>query len=398
MANFVSKRARFVVASATMLAMLLAYQACSTGGFEVLINSGSLSSNSTFSLADSDADVVWSAKSSGVSTSRLKQVQRWPDAQAKGISLYPPVLSGSMQLNLDKAPLLRESDFGPLATFGIGTSLTNLVGDLSVFLSDEYTLALYVRSVVPNSDGHKLSRILAFSPQEDSVSGGLYIDFWDNGDGKIQINATDYFDGNAWATAFIKVPKADLTTHGYAIVARFTTEASAITIAVNGRQGELASHGNAPMLGNVVRRFALHEAGDYGSFDLGEIAIWRRTLSEEQAKAYSLALQQSYEQGGTDVNLPPDTGGGTQVLFSSIQSHFSVCMNCHTEVSSRTSILSAVGQDGATRWVTPGQSANSLLIKSLRQQSGALPMPRNNPALSSTQIDAIARWIDAGAN
>lgn len=398
------KKKIHIVASGVALLVLVSYQACTSGGFNVLV--ADMQSLSSFSLSQSNADIVWSLKGkSGISLSRLSQVQRWTDANGQGVSLYPPVMPGTVQLDLDKAPTMLQTDQGSLLFLGAGSTLANLIGDLSVFLSQEYTMAFYVRSVVINTEAPKLARIVEFYPADNSASGNIGVDFWDIGGGQVQVSAFDYFDGSTNAFSYVKIPAADLETHGYGVVARFTNDASGLSIAVNGVSGTLGKVGTVPMLGKVVRQLVLHGQGGgiYGNFALGEFAIWKHAISEDDAKAYSLMLQQSYELGGTTITLPGGdptggNGGSGKKAYSSIQGTLNVCMNCHTQVLSRSSILNAVGADGSTPWITPGSAQNSLMIRALQHQAGAMPMPKNTPALSAAQIEQISIWIDQGAN
>ena len=52
---------------------------------------------------------------------------------------------------------------------------------------------------------------------------------------------------------------------------------------------------------------------------------------------------------------------------------------------------------GAQKVVTPGHSADSLLIKRVTGANGMARMPMSAPALSADKIATLAKWIDAGA-
>src|SRR5580698_5475791 len=52
---------------------------------------------------------------------------------------------------------------------------------------------------------------------------------------------------------------------------------------------------------------------------------------------------------------------------------------------------------GARSVVTPGHSADSLLIKRVTGADGLARMPMGAPALSADKIATLARWVDAGA-
>jgi hypothetical protein len=166
----------------------------------------------------------------------------------------------------------------------------------------------------------------------------------------------------------------------------------------------------------------LHGAsyGQEGSFNLAEFAFWSRELTDNDLYYYSSAIYQSYNATGTVNIVPPSptptptpsptptptpnpgpspTPNPTPTLaFSDIRANFNVCLNCHTEVSSKANILAAVGANGTTPWIMPGNAAGSLLIKALSHQSGALPMPQGLTQLSTDQISQISSWIDQGAN
>ena len=77
------------------------------------------------------------------------------------------------------------------------------------------------------------------------------------------------------------------------------------------------------------------------------------------------------------------------------------CGHCHfgwshrggLALDTKAAILKG-GKDGAV--IVPGDPDRSLLMKTLRHEPGPKPMPLNRK-LSDVDIDAVARWIKAGA-
>ncbi|MDQ2833745.1 MAG: c-type cytochrome [Acidobacteriota bacterium] len=84
------------------------------------------------------------------------------------------------------------------------------------------------------------------------------------------------------------------------------------------------------------------------------------------------------------------------------------CFRCHggwnrkggLNFQTRTGLLKG-GNSGPA--VVPGDPAKSLLLRlmqheeALDKQGKPMPMPPNKPKLSDADIDAVARWIEAGA-
>jgi mono/diheme cytochrome c family protein len=78
------------------------------------------------------------------------------------------------------------------------------------------------------------------------------------------------------------------------------------------------------------------------------------------------------------------------------------CVSCHGPDKQRASLrldaASLVRHGGSSGpAVVPGQSSASLLLKAVRGEEGVKPMPPKGPRLTSTEIQALRAWIDAGA-
>lgn len=71
------------------------------------------------------------------------------------------------------------------------------------------------------------------------------------------------------------------------------------------------------------------------------------------------------------------------------------CMPCHSAQNAKAG-FDLTQYQGVSRSVVPGNSAGSILIKSLRGQ-GAKQMPMRAAPLSEDKIKLISAWIDAGA-
>ncbi len=83
-------------------------------------------------------------------------------------------------------------------------------------------------------------------------------------------------------------------------------------------------------------------------------------------------------------------------LFAGVSDLLSAsCMPCHSAQSQRAG-LDVTSYDSIVATVTPGDPANSLLVKALRG-NGARKMPQGRPSLSEDQIQLVEKWIAAGA-
>lgn len=86
----------------------------------------------------------------------------------------------------------------------------------------------------------------------------------------------------------------------------------------------------------------------------------------------------------------------TTASFASVQKILmSQCMPCHN-AQNRRSDVDLTNHHGIVATVTPGNSATSQLIKSMRA-SGGQRMPKNRSAVPEDQIKLIEQWINDGA-
>lgn len=72
------------------------------------------------------------------------------------------------------------------------------------------------------------------------------------------------------------------------------------------------------------------------------------------------------------------------------------CISCHLGHHNRFSGFSTDAQWVSARLVIPGDSANSRLIRKLKNRGGNMPF--NNPAISEEDVDALVDWIDQMEN
>jgi len=99
---------------------------------------------------------------------------------------------------------------------------------------------------------------------------------------------------------------------------------------------------------------------------------------------------------------PPLTPAAVEFFESQIRPILAEsCYHCHTDdekgglrVDSRERLLKG-GESGPA--IVPGDPDGSLLIRAVRHAGGAPKMPRSEPKLSDTQVNALAAWIKSGA-
>jgi mono/diheme cytochrome c family protein len=70
------------------------------------------------------------------------------------------------------------------------------------------------------------------------------------------------------------------------------------------------------------------------------------------------------------------------------------CLSCHG-TSSYNTLGGAMNLDGYTNLIK--QVQNGQLLKSIKHEAGASPMPKNQQQLSDCNIAKIQRWINATA-
>jgi hypothetical protein len=346
------------------------------------------------------ADVSWTIRAQkGVSLSRLSQANRWTDRTGGMVSLFPPLMPNSTQADMSKAPYLVTTSSGPLMSFSDGTYLTTQVGDANLFTGQAYSTVLYVRNLVfPQTAFPRQVRIFELIPEENgAASGWIGIDFYQLEDGRIQVNAFQYY-GNGTATVYLVRLPASSLSEGFGVAARFAVDPAQVFLSVNGADGELVTAGSPPVMANVNRRlFLSSQYIPVSGFDMAEFGLWKREFSPPETTYFSRAIKEVIERGGTALVNPGSVA--VSGAFAAVQSHFSSCTECHS-VGNAQQVRSNAGGvlNPGVPWVVPGNSAGSLLMKSLRHQAGADPMPRNRGPLSATALTAIAAWIDGGAN
>jgi hypothetical protein len=110
---------------------------------------------------------------------------------------------------------------------------------------------------------------------------------------------------------------------------------------------------------------------------------------------------------------PSDPGGNLTPTFASISSQILTprCTACHSGSAAEAGLNLSAGsayaalvnvpssqRSGATR-VVPGNADGSYLIQKLRGDGGivGVRMPMGGPFLSTSEIDVIRQWINAGA-
>jgi hypothetical protein len=106
-----------------------------------------------------------------------------------------------------------------------------------------------------------------------------------------------------------------------------------------------------------------------------------------QAGGVSVPTTNAQAGGAAAPTSQAPAGGGAAVSFSrDVEPIFQLrCVRCHAGALST--------YDQVIQNVIPGDSANTLVIQVMQNGS----MPRGGARMTAAQIDAIAKWIDAGA-
>lgn len=373
--------------SILLIAMPLAFQNC--GRMNSSAGDATLSSMQSLSFKPS---VQWDmARGNDVTVGRLSQIERWTDRTGKSIVLFPPLSSPNV-VNMDRAPIVTQTSSGSLINFGNYQSLALQGGDSLTMVSSKYTVAVYLRNVSPSTG----TRVLSLIPSDNSQTGYLGIDIFYLNDDKALIRGFSYFDDANKIHSEVEIPKAALDS-GLSILVRFSEDPTKMRLVVNGIQGNVQSFGSPPLLGNVPRALAIHGPDLFvGTFSLAGLSIWKEELDDLQIMTMNQTFRSYYENGGTSTIgyvAQPSPGGGTgnsSITFSSVKANFSSCVSCHDQFGSRSQLM-------ATGWVMAGAASQSKLIKSLRHQTGAVAMPKNQAALSESTIQKIETWINQGA-
>jgi len=113
-------------------------------------------------------------------------------------------------------------------------------------------------------------------------------------------------------------------------------------------------------------------------------------LAKEPLPASQFAFSAPAGAKKVEAPKPEEAASFTQIQAIINRS----CMPCHN-AQQRSGGHEFTNYAGVANSVTPGNSANSELIRSVR---GPMPrMPKFRPALPAKDVDTIAKWIDAGA-
>ncbi|HTH53481.1 MAG TPA: c-type cytochrome domain-containing protein [Edaphobacter sp.] len=120
--------------------------------------------------------------------------------------------------------------------------------------------------------------------------------------------------------------------------------------------------------------------------------------------AIAIALAFGWSVRTSVVHASEDSEAARPEFYTSrVQPIFrSSCYRCHAgmnrrgglSMSTRAALMKG-GKDGVV--VLPGDPAKSLLVKGIRHEPPAKPMPSKGRRLSDADIATIERWIRAGA-
>ncbi len=356
------------------------------------------------------ADLNWSAESKSIKVNENSQVERLLDQTMDGISLYPPYRIGTASLNLDAAPRLGAVDNRKWLNFLPQTTLTSVASDLSEFVSDNYTVALVVQGVTPGAnlvDDPKVVRLFGLVPTNGDETGYLGIDVAPTAAGGLQFYVFIYFNATNVKSYTYVLENQSVITGTMALVARYNKAGDKLTLLINGAKvtADIATQGSPPQLPLAPRKLFIHIEtgyGSYGRFKLGELAMWRRALSDDELLYYSKNLF-NYWTGRPIEGAPTGGGNGTggTDVFPQIAAIFeatkntsgSNCLACHASITSKSWILAEPG------WIKKGDPPNSLLIQAVTHVlGGTKDMPSGGGQMAASDIQKIRDWIQAGAN
>jgi hypothetical protein len=257
---------------------------------------------------------------------------------------------------------------------------------------------------LPTADP-KVVRTFGLMPLNAEEAGILVLDVGDNGD-KANFTVYQWFNSTTYSYNTISVPKDDLKK-GFGVAVRFGKAADSLNLAINGELSTTKATivGTIPNLGLVNRNFELHSSswGSGGSFDFAEVGIFKKALPDKELKEYSLGLYRTHELHETSTigGGSEDGGGSTNLTYDSIKSIFQksigsgTCFGCHSEVASQSAIVAA--SSGAGKWIVAGNSASSVLIKTVRHQAGVQAMPKGSGQMDEADIKKLEDWINQGA-
>ena len=113
--------------------------------------------------------------------------------------------------------------------------------------------------------------------------------------------------------------------------------------------------------------------------------------------------------GGSPIDAGTDAGSGGGTADSGVRMHFSTdvvplvgssssCGTCHNWTHAALVGNATLGTCGRGAIVTPGDGANSLLVKKLEGTAGCGgQMPQGQAPYDGVRIGIIRQWIDQGA-
>jgi hypothetical protein len=285
-----------------------------------------------FSLLNTDADYVWTLQNGITSLSllHLNDVAEWRDGRGAGVFLYAPLQYGSNQIDLTRTPTLGKINGGSIVNFSVNQTLQSFAGDQAAFLGQEYSFALYVRNLklpvgpppplgIPVSTSLQILQFMPFDGSADSGTLTLQVGYFDVDHS--QIYAQAWFSAG-YAMAAVTVANTDLAG-GFGIALRFSNDPAKMLLAVNGQTSTFTSWGTPPLLGDVARQLSVNGSiyGTGWGFELSDLAMWKRALSDKETQNYALALQQVHDGGaGGALSLSPSPGsvveGGTLQMYA----------------------------------------------------------------------------------
>ncbi len=352
---------------------------------------------SLFSASKHDADLVWNTQRlENIIANNFSQSENWLDAGSGKIGLYPPLRLNSTSLDFEKAPLVEEDLDGKVyLNFKDKKELRTLTENIRTFSSDNYTVAFFINSVDVVNGQYKTTRVFDLLSPNGASDGYVGVDV-----SATQVSTFYWFGADSYYWLGYDVTSEDLEK-GLAVILRTGPDHESMALSVNGKLAEIKSSSAMlpPRLANVGRHFRLNTEYASVGFNLYEIAVWFKPLSDQTLNEYSQAYYNSYVLGLSGA-VGGGSGGSIDDGFAKV---FSVlnksrasgsCVSCHGSIAQKSGFLSITSMSSGEAWVKKGDAANSLVIKAIRRQQGALAMPPSGNQLPEDEILTIENWIN----
>jgi cytochrome c5 len=376
---------------------------------------------------------------SSLEANRSGRILRWRDLSEQSIHFYPPLITNTNSLDVNRAPKLLDADSSGRRWLRFETATNNTataqlgpaISDLRHFESDQATFSMVFRApefIGAVSQGIRVFDILVLpsTAAGHASYGYLTLDLIRRDETMVFFRAYLWYDGSAHLMlSSIDLPMADLQSGPQVLTVTFRPSKGGIRMAINGLVSDSAETssaslvtlaGNPPALPSASRSVQVGSIYQAASrFDVGEVIFVKDALRNSDFTALHAHLMKEWGLGQGPSPVPTPTPAPTPaptpgpspspatVTFAQVTAVFNkslggqTCIACHAaELASAASVRSA-NRNGRA-FAIPGNSANSSLIRSVRKQAGVTAMPTNGASMSEADIQLLEQWINQGAN